>query len=154
MTTAAPARLNVPSISLEHLAHERTLQACQRALHGPGWESRLQPLATHMAAKCLVRARGHAGAPLRHLDLELLHVALSRLLSQGDGDGLLIVQLVVEGKDPAVAARERGVSRPAPVDLLRDAVDELAVEYEDTAYASVGESKQERVRATLRGKRG
>jgi hypothetical protein len=34
------------------------------------------------------------------------------------------------------------------VEMLRDAVDELAIVYEDVAYASVGESKQEQVRAT------
>jgi hypothetical protein len=32
----------------------------------------LQPLATHMAAQRLVRARSYAGAPVRHLDLGLL----------------------------------------------------------------------------------
>jgi hypothetical protein len=50
-----------------------------------GWEQRLQPLATHMAAQRLVRARGYAGAPVRQLDLVLLREALTRLL-RGDPD--------------------------------------------------------------------
>jgi hypothetical protein len=37
--------------------------------------------------------------------------------------------------------------------MLRDAVDELVVVYEDTAYASVGQSPQEQMRATLARKR-
>jgi hypothetical protein len=60
----------------------------------------------------------------------------------------------VEGTDPAEVARERGVSRPALVELLTDAVDQLAMAYEDTAYASVGQTKKEQVRARLAGKRG
>ena len=32
----------------------------------------MQPLATHMAAQRLVRARSYAGAPVRHLDRGLL----------------------------------------------------------------------------------
>ena len=36
---------------------------------------------------------------------------------------------------------------------FRDAIDQLAMEYEDVAYASVGESKQERVRTALARKR-
>jgi hypothetical protein len=66
MTTVANS--DVP----EHLAHEGRLQQCLRALQTRGWEQRLQPLATHMIEKRLVRARGDAGAPLRHLDLEVL----------------------------------------------------------------------------------
>ena len=58
------------------------MQQCLRALRAPGWEQRLQPLATHMVEKYLVRARGDAAAPLRHLDLQVLREALSRLLSQ------------------------------------------------------------------------
>ena len=55
-----------------------------RFLQARGWEQRLHPLATHMAEKHLVRARGYAGAPLRHLDLEVLREALSRLLHNED----------------------------------------------------------------------
>jgi hypothetical protein len=68
--------------------------------------------------------------------------------------GYLIYQLVVEGVEPALVAAERGVSRLMLTELLRNAVDALAVEYEDTAYASVGESKQEQVRTSLARKRG
>jgi hypothetical protein len=136
--------------SSEYLAQERRLQECVRSLQAHGWEQRLQSLATHMVERRLVRGRGDAGAPLRHLDLDVLREALSR----ADDDGYLIFQLVVEGLDPALVARERGVSRPALVEMLRDAVDQLAIAYEDTAYASVAESKQEQVRATLARKRG
>jgi hypothetical protein len=40
------------------------------------------------------------------------------------------------------------------VELLREAVDELAVAYENVANASVGESVAERVRAALTRMRG
>jgi hypothetical protein len=50
-----------------------------------------------MAAQHLVRARGAAGAPLLHLDLEVLRAALSRLLHQEWEDASLIVALVVDG---------------------------------------------------------
>jgi hypothetical protein len=33
--------------SSEHLAHQRRLEQCLRALRTRGWEQRLQPLATH-----------------------------------------------------------------------------------------------------------
>jgi hypothetical protein len=49
--------------SSDHLAHERCMQQCLRALQTRGWEQRLQPLATHMIEKRLVRARGDAGDP-------------------------------------------------------------------------------------------
>jgi hypothetical protein len=131
----------------DHLAHERRLQQCLCALQARGWEQRLQPLAQHMAAQHLVRARGHAGAPLRHLDLDVLREALSRLLSQDDDDGYLISQLVVEGMEPALVAAERGVSLAMLVELLRDAVDELAMEYEDSANLHLDERPAGRVRA-------
>lgn len=35
-------------------------------------------------------------------------------------------------------AAERGISRPALTEQLRDAIDHLAMEYEHVAYASVG----------------
>ena len=76
-----------------------------------------------------MRGRGDAGAPLRHLDLEVLRTALSRLLSLDD-DGYLIYQLVVEGMEPAQVAAERGISRPVLVEQLRDAVGALATRYE------------------------
>jgi hypothetical protein len=114
-------------------AHVRHLRACVCRLQEPGWEQSLGPLATHMASKALVRARGNHGAPLRRLDLGVLRAALSRLLSEDDDDGLLIYQLVVEGADPAVVAQEWGISRAALVEELRDAVDVLAAEYEDEA---------------------
>ena len=65
----------------------------------------------------------------------MLRAVLSRLLSQ-DGDGYLIYQLV-EGAEPAQIAAERGVSRLMLTEMLRDAIDQLAVEHEDVAYASV-----------------
>ena len=146
--SAIPARTPV--------AGRRRLEGRRRALRARGWEQRLAPLAQHMAQKCLVRARGHAGAPLRHLDLQVLRTALSHMLSQDDdaGYGVLVYQLVVEGAEPAVVAAERGVSRLMLTEQLRDAIDQLALEYEEVAYAFVGGSKQERVRTALARKRG
>jgi hypothetical protein len=60
----------------------------------------------------------------------------------------------VEGADRALAAAERGVNRLMLVEQLRDAVDQLAVAYEDVAYAGVVETEQDRVLASLAGKRG
>jgi hypothetical protein len=51
-------------------------------------------------------------------------------------------------------AAERGVSRLMLTEQLRDAIDQLALEYEDVAYAFVRRSKQERVRMALARKRG
>jgi hypothetical protein len=85
---------------------------------------------------------------------DVLRTALSRLLSQDDDNGYLIYQLVVEGAEPAQVAAERGVSRAVLVEQLRDAVDELAMEYEDTANAHLDGSPVEKVRATLARKRG
>jgi hypothetical protein len=92
-----------------------------------------------MIERRLVRARGDACAPLRHLDLEVLRAALSQMLRHEWEDGSIIYQLVVEGADPGLVAAERGVSRLMLTELFRHAVDALAAQYEDTAYASVGE---------------
>lgn len=45
-----------------------------------GWQQHVAPLPRHMTEKRLVRARGNAGAPLRHLDLDVLREALGPLL--------------------------------------------------------------------------
>ena len=137
----------------ERLAHERRLRQRLHALEAVGWD-RLAPLAQHMIERRLVRAPGDAGAPVRHLGTEVLRAALCRLLSQDDDDGELIFRLVVEGADPADIAAERGVSRPVLVEQLRDAMGELAVQYEHVAYAGVVETEQDCVLAILRGKRG
>jgi hypothetical protein len=84
----------------------------------------------------------------------VLREALSRLLPEEWEDASLIVQLVVEGIEPAVVAAERGVSRAVLVEQHRNAVDELAMEYEDTVNAHLDESSAERVRATLARRRG
>jgi hypothetical protein len=65
----------------------------------------------------------------------VLREALSRLLREEWEDASLIVQLVVEGIEPAVVVAERGVRRAVLVEQLRNAVDDLAMEYEDTANA-------------------
>lgn len=54
---------------------------------------------------------------------------------RGWDQGHLIVQLVVEGQDPAVVAAERGVSRLALVEQLRAAVGARATRYEHLAHA-------------------
>ena len=71
------------------------------------------------------------------MDVELLREALSRLLRHDDDQGSLICRLVVEGAEPAVAAAERGVSRPSLTELLREAVAARGVQYELVAHASL-----------------
>lgn len=136
---------SAPASASDYLAQERRLQGCLRTLRARGWQQRLAPLAQHMAERHLVCARGYAGAPLHRLDLHTLREALSSLLREGDEDGCLIFELVIEGAEPAAVAAERGVSTAELVDMLRDAVDALAVAYEDAAFAALGESEQERV---------
>jgi hypothetical protein len=109
-------------------------------------------LLAHMAAQRLVRARRYAGAPVRHLDLELLREALTRLLRHGPDQGHLIVQLVVSGAEPAVVAAERGISRPALVEQLRDAVGALASRYERLANGDLNDWPVANLRAALGGK--
>jgi hypothetical protein len=116
-----------------HVVQQRRLDECLRALHATGWEQRLAPLAQHMTTQRLVRARGHAGGHLRQLDLTLLREALSGLLSDQWEAGSLIVQLLAESQEPATVAAERGVSRAALVEQLREAVGALASGYERLA---------------------
>jgi hypothetical protein len=92
-----------------------------------------------MAQQRLVRAPGYAGAPVRHVDLGLLREALVRVLRHDADQGQLIVELVVEDADPAVVAAERGVSRLALVEQLRDAVAALATRYERLANGDLND---------------
>ena len=111
--------------------------------------------------RCMFAAMGHgaaarggrAVAPCAHLVLGAQCDALSTLLRQDRWDGHLGYQLAVEGTELAHLTAERGVSQTALVEHLRDAVDALAVEYEDMANASLGASDQERVRSALTRKR-
>jgi hypothetical protein len=140
-----------PASRFDHLAQQRRLDEALRTLHARGWEERLQPLATHMAAQRLVRARGYAGGPARQIDREVLRAALCSLLRRKWDQGHLIVQLVVQGLEPAQVATERGIGRPALVEMLREAIGALATEYEEEAYATVGQSPQEQMQARLAG---
>jgi hypothetical protein len=79
--------------------------------------------------------------------------ALGRLLCHEWEDGYLIYQLVVENMDPAAVAAERGMSRLMLTELLRDAVDALAVEYEDVANMSLNPRRTPGVRLALARKR-
>ena len=137
-----------------HLAHEQRLHQCLHALQRQGWEQRLQPLATHLATQKLVRARGYTGAPVRHLDLGLLREALSRLLRAELEAASLIVELIVNGTDPAQVAAERGVSRPALVEQLRDAVGALAIHYERLANGDSHDRRVVDLGTVLGSKRG
>ena len=56
---------------------------------------------------------------------------------------------MVEGVEPTLVAAERDVSRPMLTEQLRDGIDLLAVEYEDTAYERLVETDEEQVRAAL-----
>jgi hypothetical protein len=70
---------------------------------------------------------------VRRLDGEVLRETMCRLLREGDESAYLVFELLVEGMDPAWVAAERGVSALMLTELLCDAVDALAVEYEDVA---------------------
>jgi hypothetical protein len=61
---------------------------------------------------------------------------------------------VVEGQEPATVAAERGVSRPALVEQLREAVGALASRYERLANGDLNDLPVPSLRATLGGKRG
>jgi hypothetical protein len=124
-----------------------------RSLEAPRWQQRLAPLAQALVDLRLVRGRNEQGAPVRHLDAEVLRATLCQLLQEGDESAYLAYQALVEGMDADWLAAERGVSRPALMELLREAVDQLAIEYEDVAYAGVVETEQERTLARLAGKR-
>jgi acetolactate synthase regulatory subunit len=107
-----------------------------------------------MARQHLVRARGYACAFQRSINLEVLSEALDRLLRFEREDGYLIFQLAVENMDPAAVAAERGVSPPILTEMLRDAVDALAVEYEDVANKSLDPRRAPGVRPALARRRG
>jgi hypothetical protein len=134
-TLSAEPTVDISSAAPDYLAHERRLQAYLRTLSKRGWQERLTPLAQHMAAHHLVRAHSYAGAFQRHLEVGVLREALSNLLRQGEEDGYLIVDVLIEAMEPATAAAERGVSEALLVDMLRDAVEVLATAYEDVANA-------------------
>src|ERR671936_2047690 len=137
-----------------HVVEQRRLDECLHALHATGWEQWLARLAHHMTTQRLVRARGYAGGHLRQLDLTLLREALSGLLSDQWEAGSLIVQLLGESQEPATVAAERGVSRAALVEQLRDAVGALACQYEHLANGRLNEWPAVTLRAALGGKRG
>jgi hypothetical protein len=86
-----------------------------------------------MATQRLVRAPGHTGAAVRQLDLALLREALVRLLRHDLDQAHLVIQLAVDGAEPATVAAARGVSTYTLVEQLRDAVAALAVRYERLA---------------------
>src|SRR2546423_1887352 len=131
------------------LADRPGLEECLGALETCGRE-RLAPLAQHIAAKRLVRARGDVGAPVRRLDVHTLRAALSRMLCHEWEDGYLIYQLVLEGAEPAQVARERGVRRAVLVEDLRRAVGALACRYELLANGHLNETPALSPRAALR----
>ena len=150
MVTAAMSapltRGHSPAPLGDQLMHEQRLRTALHRLCASGWEERLAPLARHMAERHLVRARSEDGSPLRRLDLETLRDALTGLLmpddddDDDDDDGWLIYRLIVEGAEPAQVAAERGIDEAELVDLLREAVESLAIQYEDVANAHLDEA--------------
>jgi hypothetical protein len=106
-----------------------------------------------MTTQRLVRARGYAGGHLRQLDLTLLREVLSGLLREQCEAGSLIVQLLAESQEPATVAAERGVSRAALVEQLREAVGALASGYERLAGGDLNNWPPPSMRAALGGKR-
>jgi hypothetical protein len=78
-----------------------------------------------------------------------LRAGEARAREEEDDDGHLVYQLVVEGADPALVAREHGVSQAELVDLLRDAVEGLAVAHEDTANGYLAEGPEAGLAAAL-----
>jgi hypothetical protein len=93
------------------------------------------------------------GASLRHLDVQVLCKALSRMLAHEWEDGYLIYQRVVDGAEPARVAAEQGVSRATLVEQLRHAVGSLACQYEHLAYGHLNEWPAISLRPALVGKR-
>jgi hypothetical protein len=150
----ATGRARSSASRFAHGVEQRRLDECLLALHATGWEQRLAPLAHHMTTHRLVRSWGYAGGHLRQLDLTLLHEALSRLLRDQWDVGSLILQLVVEGQEPAYVAAERGVSRAALVEQLRVAVGALASRYERLAGGDLNAWPVPSLRAALGGQRG
>jgi hypothetical protein len=91
-----------------------------------------------MADHSLVRAHGYECAFARQLDLDVLRDALSTMLEEQLEDGYLIVQLLIEEREPALVARELDVSQAALLAMSRDALEDLAIFYEDAAFAALG----------------
>jgi hypothetical protein len=138
-TTSAPFPA-AEDDAAEQGARQRHLRACLRTLEARGWQQRLAPLAETLVRLRLVRGRNEHGAPVRRLDAEVLRAAMCRLLQEGDDSAYLAYQLVVEGMDAEWVAAERGVSRAALTEQLRDALSHLALQYEDVAFASLAQS--------------
>jgi hypothetical protein len=90
MTTAATTETSPEVLAIEH-----RMERAMRILTGDGWRSRLAPLAEHMGNRRLVRARSDCGAALALLSLDLLQVALMRLLQTRPGEGYLVVRLAM-----------------------------------------------------------
>jgi hypothetical protein len=86
----------------------------------------------------LVRGRNEAGAPVRHLDGEVLRAVMCRLLGEGDERAYLTHQLLIEGTDPAWLAAEYGTSVHALTEQLRAALQWIAATYEALAYGEPG----------------
>jgi hypothetical protein len=145
MTTAVTTHV----WAADQRAREHHLRACVRSLETRGWQQRLAPLAEAMVRLRLVRGRNEQGAPVRHLDAELLRATMCRLVAEGDDSAYLVYQLVVEGMDAAWVAAERGVSQVVLTEQLRNAVRRIAGAYEDLAYGRLNASPAERVSTAL-----
>jgi hypothetical protein len=123
--------------SPEALAVERRMQRAMRTLTGDGWRSRLAPLAEHMGNHRMIRARSDCGAALALLNLDMLQVALMRLLQNKPGEGYLVVRLVVENAPAEVVAAETGIAPLQQIAAAQAALAALALEYESVAFAAV-----------------
>jgi hypothetical protein len=80
----------------------------------------------------------------------MLRDALATMLEEQPEDGYLIVQLLIEEREPALVARELGTSQGGLLDEVRDALDDSGIFYEDAAFGALGQGAKEQARATRR----
>jgi hypothetical protein len=65
-------------------------------------------------------------------------------------DAYLIIQLLIEEREPALVARELGVGQAVLLEMSRDALDDLGIFYEDAAFDALGQGGREQARAGKR----
>src|SRR5437764_220634 len=138
---ATPLRTASPSASTTPVVTRRSAM------------TRLSTRLQHLERQAGTHARCHCFQMIRDDELAPPLCPHGRPLRHEWEDGHLIFQLAVENMDPALVAAERGTSPRMLTELLRDAVDALAVEYEDIANMSLDPRRAEGVRPALTRKR-
>jgi hypothetical protein len=115
------------------------MQRVVRTITANGWRQRLAPLAEHLSNRRMVRARSDCGAALALLNLDMLQVALMRLLQNKPSQGYLVVRLAVENAPAEGVAAETGIAPAQQVAAAQAALAALALEYESVGFAAVVE---------------